>query len=54
MTPSLLVMASYVRDDNEVVADYVTINAAVKLANQVSRAWFFFRYATADQRLPPE
>jgi len=36
MTPNFLLMASYIREDNEVVADYISMNAALKLENQVS------------------
>ena len=35
MTPTFIVMASYIRDDNEVVADYITMNAKLELLNQV-------------------
>jgi len=36
MTPNFLVLVSYIRDDNEVVADYISMNAALELENQVS------------------
>ena len=38
MTPSVLVLASFVGHSIEVVADYIRLNVEVKLENQVSKA----------------
>ena len=38
MTPSVLVLASFVGHSNEVVADYIRLNVELKLENQVSKA----------------
>ena len=35
MTPNFLVLASYIRDDDEVVADFISMNADLNFENQV-------------------
>ena len=35
MQPSIIVLASYVRSDGEIVADYSTITVSLKLQNKV-------------------
>ena len=35
MTPSVKVLASYIREDGEVVADYLSLSVSLSLENQV-------------------
>ena len=35
MQPSIIVLASYVRSDGEIVADYATVTVSLKLQNKV-------------------
>ena len=42
MTPTFIVMASYISDNDEVVADYITMAAKLELKNKVSTMLLFY------------
>ena len=51
MTPSLLVIASYVRDDKEIVADSLKLNVILSLQNQVSKSLLIVFFVQNANRL---
>ena len=53
MMPNVHVLASYVRQDGEIVADFLEITVAVQLQNQVSIVGARFKYTVKEKGIAP-